>query len=623
MTNPVSYALYADGVDAPTSIALPTNATIYVLKETSINLTIPNTDTLVSYIEEKGGFAPSLYHWSWNISLTETDNGGTGISLTGNSVDGWTISVADGESTAGGWKGTLNMRGKLAPSEHSFITLKTYYFIQNITIIVVDPSLPETGTLHTATPVGLPDEAIFMSDPSNKQDFLLFASNMDYNCVSSYTLFTGSEQPFEYVEIELSKKQLSVVAPDLMNRIIAGKNIVTLIGPGQGQYIVTSCKKSDTTWTIIAYSVSEQIRSLTTTSEITLDAYGTPYDILVDQALDGFSRLAMDNMPAPVQSVAALFYKDRNSWKPETLPTSDPGDPKPLTFARGTSVWYLISVCALKLGCKIWVSDGTLYVIDPSIIRSNPDDVNSNIAVTPAELTTTEIDTIYLNRNGPYPLRLTEGQEALLSNIVNLPKIGKEGQEVLRNKVIIEFNEKNDARIADDRGIVSAGQVGEGTKKGTAESGNDKDLVNGSLAYFDTKSFTTSIPEFGYENAKVVADQIAEMYCDAETSISFSVRELFEETKEVGSEGETVTVRTWKPTFGQLTHIHNIYDYSNDLVVSTKVNFNRSVKMPSKGMLSYIEYKFPEHVTTYTFGVSTPTDMAQNNSIIKNAINNS
>ena len=343
-----------------------------------------------------------------------------------------------------------------------------------------------------------------------------------------------------------------------MDRIIAGRNIVTLIGPGQGQYIVTSCKKSSTVWTVTAYSISEQIRSLTTSSEIQITSYATPFDAITGLAMDAFSRISPNENrsfsipPAPVQGVAALFRKANNRWETEAdLPGSGT-----LRFGKGESVWYIISVCALKLGCKLWVADGTLYVVDTSIISSNPVE-DDTYQVTPSSLNFTDIDTIYLNTSGEYPYRMSESQESLLSNVVGLPSPGKEGQEVIRNKIIVEFDESNDYRTADSRGIVTDNQEGAGTAKGTAESDATNDTI-ASVNYFNEKAYSVKIPQFGYRNAKAVANQLASMYCDAETSISFDVRELIEETRQVGD--ETVKVRTWYPTFGQLTRIHNIYD---------------------------------------------------------------
>ena len=78
----------------------------------------------------------------------------------------------------------------------------------------------------------------------------------------------------------------------------------------------------------------------------------------------------------------------------------------------------------------------------------------------------------------------------------------------------------------------------------------------------------------------------------------------------------------WVPFFTPLTRATKIIDYTNDVVLSARCNFDPNTIMMQKSMLSYIETKFPEHTTKYTFGVSTPTDLSQNNSMVLNAINN-
>ncbi len=607
------YNLYQYGYDHPDSFTLPSSTKIYLLKTGSISLSIPGENILKSYVEST---RPYYRYWEWSIEFTEDSSGGTGIQISGNATDGWVLASPISGMDNGIWKGTFRIkaRGSISSTGLGLQTIVSDRI--QISIIALSEVLPEEGSIHVAEPIGFGDEAVIMSDPYNKVDYLLFASNMEYNCVESYSIFTGSEQPFEYVKLKISKKQLSVVAPDLVGRIVAGKNIVTLIGPGQGQYIVTSCKKSSNVWTVTAYSISEQIRGVVTSNEIQITSYASPFDAITSLAMDAFSRMATGgSSPAPVQGVAALFKKSNNKWENETLPGQGV-----LRFGVGENLWYIISVCALKLGCKLWVADGTLYVVDTTIMTNGPPSEDTNTyQVTPSTLNFTDIDAIYLNTSGEYPYRMTESQQSLLSNIVGLPSPGKEGQEVIRNKVTVTFNESNDSRTADGRGIITDGQDGAGTMKGTAESdvtGN----VKSSIEYFNEKSYTIKIPQFGYKNAKAVANQIAAMYCDAETSISFDVRELIEKTIQVGD--ETVQSREWQPTFNQLTRVHNIYDYSNDLTVSSRMNFNRNIILPSKAMLSLIEYKFPEHVTTYTFGISTPTDITQNTSIIKNALNN-
>lgn len=477
-------------------------------------------------------------------------------------------------------------------------------------------------------PVEIGDEAIFMSDPDRTTDFLLYhGANNGYNCIESYTIHGGSEQPFEYVTLTINKKQLSALAPDLANRIYAGRNRITLIGPGQGEYIVSSCKKSGQVWTIIAYSISELIRAVTLGQKINLESGGsnatTPKDIITSLIYTDISQYYVSGMYSLAPIVNAVFiYKDgRNSWLSESDSMPD------MCFAKGTSVWYVIQVCAAKLGCKVWISHGILYVVDTSAdFRNGPP---AGYVISPNTEAFTEIAEIYLNRNEDFPYNPTEEQLGFMSNVVNLPAPGEEGPMVLRNQVTVKFAQERDPRTpdSDDATLVATTtgtppqpQEGAGTPLGTITSGLSNSLVARSIEVYSPKAYSVEIKEIGLNNARAIAEQFAERYCDAETSISFNVRGLYKETDDGGN-----IHRVWYPTFPTLTHIHTLVDYSNDLVISTKCNYtvnNQYPVLPSKGMLSYVEHTFPEHISKYTFGISTPTDIAQDNSIIKNSINN-
>lgn len=476
-------------------------------------------------------------------------------------------------------------------------------------------------------PVEIGDEVIFMSNPERTVDFLLYhGSNREYNCIESYTIHGGSEQPFEYITMSINKKQLTALAPDLADRIYAGCNKITLIGPGQGEYIVSTAKKSGQTWSITAYSVSELIRAVTLGQKIDLGAGGagatTPKDIITSLIYTDISQYYINGLfsLAPIQDSVFLFKTDNNRWESEAS--------SGMVFSKGTSVWYIIQVCALKLGCKVWISHGILYVVDTSVDMSNG--VPSNYTLSPGEAPAfVEIPAIYLNRSGDFPYSPTQEQLDFMSNVVDLPSPGKEGPQVLRNEVTVKFDASKDPRLPDsaDSSIVAEKdsqdnpQEGAGTSLGTITSGLSNSLVAGSVTAYSSKAYTVEIKEIGLNNARKIAETLAERYCDAETSISFEVRELYKEVD--GTDGSIR--RVWYPTFPVLTHVHMIADYSNDLTLSTRCNYpvnNTYPILPHKGMLSYAEHNFPKHTSKYTFGISTPTDVSQNNSIILSAINN-
>ena len=511
-----------------------------------------------------------------------------------------------------------------------YITLSTrtytFYFIQSSEGEGQDypsPAASRDEILPQAQE--LQDEIIMMSDPSRTIDYLIYSNKTAYNCVKSYKWVSGSEQPFEYIVMEMSKKQLSVLAPDLMDRIIAGKNIITVIGPGQGTYIVTSCKKNSSTWSITAYSAAEQIKSVKTSQSFDLlSVSNSPSHFLFEIAAEGFSRISNSSaMAEPIQAIVYLYNSERDVWETEPAGWSA----EPMVIPAGLSVWYVMSLCALKLGCKIWVANNNLYIIDPTISFN---DASPNI-VKSKGINLLELDTIYLNKEGVFPLTISAAQESLLENIVNLPSPGKEGIEVLRNKIYVQIDPDRDYRStrSNSTNIVADDMPGPGSEKGTIESDPVMaeatpvypTLIKESIDWFKELSFTYHLPQLGFANAKAIANLTAELFCDSETSISFEAREMLEEAYQ-DDEQNISYVRQWDPLFSQLTRIHNIIDYSNDIHVSTKCNFDEGTTLNAKGLLSLVERRFPEHIATYTFGISTPTDLSQSTSMINNALNN-
>ena len=438
------------------------------------------------------------------------------------------------------------------------------------------------------------DGQIFISDPDFSSQYLLYQANKDFNCVETYTIYGGCEQPFEYVKLKINKKQLSVIAPELIDNIIPGRNIVSLFGPGQGEYVVTKCEKSMDTWSVIAYSVMEQIRGIAL-SEPQSIAGNTPISIIqnvVRNATVNYSVYGADPRNL-IRKVEYYVRKSNNTWKNSSN----------RQFPIGTNCWYIIQVCALRLNAKVWMADGILYVIDPSLTSDVP---QSQIAssVKDQQYPFIDMDTIYLNRQGGFPIKPNTEQTDVLENVVSTPELGDDGVAVIRNYVIVNYTDSEGERA-------------------TAISNTNNSIK--SQKTFNPKSHSLDLVELGPSDAQDIANMLADRYCDAETSISFTMREISERTVTVTnpSTQEVTTTKEWVwiPFFKPLTCIRTIVDFYNEMTVSVISNIDGTVTM-NKGMLSRYETEFPQFLTTYTFAMSVPTDATQNNSEILNAIRN-
>lgn len=479
------------------------------------------------------------------------------------------------------------------------------------------------------------EEAIFITDSTGSATYLIYMGGEDYNCVKSYTIYGGCAQPFEYIKLQISKKQLSVLAPYVADSIRVGRNKIIVFGPGRGEYILTSCKKSGDTWTLIAYITSEQLRGMTLATPLDFSASAgaggagevspNPFTLLTSLILPAASSLSqsmsdegLNYNEQLISGIYAIFRTENNSWVSHAIRNDQDqitGYSHPKSFGEGTSVWYVASVCALKLGCKMWLSGTHLYIIDTTITKEELDAEAAAAAAAAAagasytptisiygEESFTDLETVYLNsKDGVFPLNPTEAQTLLMENVIDQPSYSAEGSEVLRNTVEISY------------GGIGGGSVTSSKGDGTGFLG---EVLSKSREIFGRKSISFTIKEMDEDNARAIAENIARRYCDAEDTISFAVREVVEELVEGATE------RVWYSTFGPLTRIKSIVDYSEDVVISVRDNFQLGYELMHKGMLTSYERTFPQHITKYTFGISTPTDITQNNSMIKNAIDN-
>lgn len=175
-------------------------------------------------------------------------------------------------------------------------------------------------------------------------------NSVTVTCVSSYTIFSGPNNPFEHVKIVLTKQEMSRMAPNL-KVIEPGKNLLSISAVGSGQFIITSCKYSDKKYTITAYTDADKIRRYTypETKTQTAEAH-------VKYALGG-------DFGVRFQGDGGLVWRIR----------SDAGDGGEITIPKGASVWTTLQMCAMSLGARVFFSGGKAYIVDWS--EPSEDDV--------------------------------------------------------------------------------------------------------------------------------------------------------------------------------------------------------------------------------------------------------
>lgn len=455
------------------------------------------------------------------------------------------------------------------------------------------------------------DMTVIMTTPDGLAEYTIYRKipGFDINCITEYTLKGGSEQPFEYLTMRLSKKRLSAVAPELMDNIFAGRNRIKVNAIGIGEFIVTKCSTTGQYYKIVAYSKYELYRSYAYEDSIPFGATGsTPLNIIKSTLVNALGP-AEDPLQFPEQKIVYAIRSENNVW-------SNTGQ---YYFSGGTSAWYIMSVCALMLSAKIWFSDDTAYIIDTSLTVA---DISKSSTTKSGHFTNTsgytqisllEIPNLYLNLNSPFPLNITDAERAFSTAVCDAISLGDEGAETIHNNVIVKFG--NDTRNSGERerNNLKEGVTWTGLTRARADENletywyitdlTDMDVIEQSQEKYGKKDVTYLIPEINDVDATKIANRTAAANCDSEQSVGFKLVE-----SHIEQSGNTFS-KYWQKYFPPLIRVDTIYDYSNDLMDSNYCNYAYS---PTDHMkLSYWSTNDPDHVSTRDTTSSTPMVVEQ------------
>lgn len=413
--------------------------------------------------------------------------------------------------------------------------------------------------------------------------FVYYGGADNLNCVTSYIATCGPEQPFPYLTLNISKKNLSAIAPLLVDDIIPGKNHIYVNGIGQGEYIVTKVSSSGQNYKVIAYSVYEQYRA-SPINEVFLfgssanTIYKTPMEIILRILTDSsnygvpYARLFFN-----LEDIIYCYREENNNWAIDSS-----------QFESTCDAWYVLNICALRLGCKIWFANGKVYVVDTSVQNTQV-----NVA-TSVDFAFQDVTSLCLNTVDYYPLEPSDTELRFTQSVCGDTLLGNEGAETLKNYASVAYGDSSTPVVA--TGVQA--------------------VVESRKRYgFKMQEYT--IKEIGEEDASAISANIEERYCDCEQSIGFNLAET-NYTDEINKGG-----RYWQPYFSLLARAGAIRDYSKDIVVTNRSNYpvgGSYITMPHKLTLSSAEYHFPEGYTEYWFGVMEPTTLSQNVSVINSTL---
>lgn len=490
---------------------------------------------------------------------------------------------------------------------------------------------------------------IYNSTNTAQNQLLAGSKDPDNNqsCIDSMTIRGGPECPFEYLTMTIPRKKLMRMAPNLFYYqnnfpvcdIVAGKNRLELtLADGDSSMTVTKVKLSNNNYTITAYCNAERIRGTVLGDDESMSPAAWVKAIITEPRFLGFS-----------DSNFIRQYSESDSVKIGSV-----------KFSAGTNVWYILQVCAMCMGARVFFANNKAYVID---YRMSPSGGLINYKDTDL-----------------YPASRSDRYYSAVTGNVDL---GDEGVDTIMNTLTVSCTSSEGGvynhPYRDEKSITTFGEYGGSTVyvpelkqtppnpaakaasasvSALAESEGDLELdtsgarldfsvdddfdatglvvkVNGqgvSLEDCDidipdmstpgektvtvtyngmSATYTISVTKPEYIQAQVFAENYVSYRNEPQQSISFTMREMRKKT----------AGQAWHPFFGPASVMNSIIDSPDDTYIDNQSVITKgSDKKYQKLALSTYARQYPSGKTTYNWGVLNTIDLSSSTSQITTSL---
>lgn len=477
-------------------------------------------------------------------------------------------------------------------------------------------------------------------------------------CVDSYSLYGGPETPFEYARIRIPKKKLKEVAPQFFTdtecTIKPGVTKLTMNAVGSASMTVSKVKLDNDMYTLTAYCDAEMLRGYVLERNRALSA-----EAWVNSILSG-------------GSYGMAFKNDRIVRKYDQALDTKMGT---LSFKAGTNVWYILQICAMCLGAKVFFADNKAYVVDFRSIGDGLRDygtidlhpTGSNALYAMATTGSTSlgdegVDTIvnaatvscttntadskttksytYTYRDDP-SIRVFKERSG--NNIIIIKELMQTDPEIdiSNGEEDLEWGTvSNDGLILNISGVQTEFEEGDtfsssGLRVSYLDDEDNTVTVSASdcvitpppmnatgvqpveVSYTTpegktlTASYTVLIRVRQYVQAEYFAQSYVDYRKEPQQSVTFTMKEM----RMVDGKP------TWVPYFGPLAAASKIKDVADDVYVDNKSDIDGKPCIQKLTMSSY-ERKYPSGQTTYTWGVMSSIDLSSSTSQITTNLRN-
>lgn len=412
--------------------------------------------------------------------------------------------------------------------------------------------------------------SLMMSDSSRTNWYYLMNQEYDMDCISSFKLTGGVENPFEVLVLEVPKNKLKDVAPSLVNDIVAGRNKIQLNMMGRSNMTVVKVR-SGKTYRITAYCNAEVLKGQQTTQTQTM----FPFDWIKDILTSG-------------------RYLDAYAEGDTFLYSFDPKESMSdqLTFPEGTNIWRILQICAMYLRCKIFFADGKVYLADCT------KDMGSRGSKTTKDRPYSDYDAIDLTSS--------DRNASTYGAMIGTLSIGDEGLDTVMNAGSVTCSD-NPASVDDVKKITFTYPGAEEVTPSIKEFGR-RDF--GNLAIPELIQNESSTPP--YVQARTFLENLVLYRDEPQQSVTFTLKEM----------RNSINGPRWESTFTPLARIEAIASSAETLLVSNSSVLEMGESRPQKLLLSTYTRNYPQGTTTYTFGQISSIDLSSSTSELSSAIGN-
>ncbi len=463
----------------------------------------------------------------------------------------------------------------------------------------------------------------------------LYEADMD--TVESVTLAGGPQNPFEKIQIVTSYKRLTAAYDEISVKgwfsdgagltIRPGESQIQYIGAGLGRYICTAYQVKDSTITIEGHVEAAVLASCVTAGTI---KGSSPFGLISD--ILGSTKYGLSTA---YNNSTMISNIDTNLHSGTTI-----------NIAAGQNVWTVLQYLAYILHARIFFTGRYAYLINYSSIYTV--DERTSAGTSSSSTNTGRFNRLIIRdildkgqsilvKNGIDPLsdlanislecHNTSPRSRISTRIngtVDSPRVSEKN---VTNAIELTYTEDYQSKLlgvatyvdSEDNTVYGAyTKLGEEYEVYLVQTGGEivERARNSVKAYGEkketidlTKVFSNLPTELAWEIILTILDYKLEDHKEA----SVEVMESYGPQTTTDEGGEVQVASSWSAMFPTVCEVQRLTDIEQDLIISSESSLGTGDGRdwrPEKLYLASYTHKYPQYMSTYTFGTPMSTTLA-------------